>query len=159
MCEITPINEKARNKIVNFIEENWGSTIIVTKGKIHSADKLKGYVFIVNDKIKGLISYCIENNECEIVSLDSLIEHQGIGTNLIDKVIEIAKEHNCKRIWLVTTNDNTKAIRYYQKKGFNIKNIYINSVQESRKIKPEIPLYGFDDIPILHEIEFEIILS
>ena len=76
--------------------------------------------------------------------------------NEIDKVIKIANENKCKRIWLITTNDNTKAIRYYQKKGFSIKDIYINSIQESRKIKPEIPLYGFDNIPILHEIEFEL---
>ena len=155
MCEIRSINEQFRKKIIKFIKENWDSSIIVTKGKIHSADKLQGYVVIVNDKLKGLITYCIENNECEIVSLDSLIENQGIGSSLMYKVIEMAKEHKCKRVWLITTNDNTKAIRYYQKKGLNIKDIYINAIQESRKIKPEIPLYGFDNIPILHEIEFE----
>lgn len=34
--------------------------------------------------------------------------------------------------------------------------IHINAIKESRKIKPQIPLLGFDDIPILHEIEFEL---
>ena len=158
MWEIKPIKEKLRENIVNLIIAAWGSNIIVTKGKIHSVDKLLGYVAIVNDKIEGIITYCIENNECEIVSLDSFIENQGIGASLIDKVIETAKENSCKRVWLITTNDNTKAIRYYQKKGFDLKAIYLNSIQESRKIKSEIPLYGSDNIPILHEIEFEMIL-
>lgn len=74
---------------------------------------------------------------------------------LIDKVIEEAKEHKCKRVWLITTNDNTHAIRFYQRRGFNFRGLYINAIQESRKIKPQIPLLGMDDIPIMHEIEFE----
>lgn len=60
----------------------------------------------------------VNNGECEIISLDSLIENQGIGTKLIEKVIETARQHQCKRIWLITTNDNIKAIRYYQRRGF-----------------------------------------
>ncbi|GAE90166.1 acetyltransferase [Acetivibrio straminisolvens JCM 21531] len=59
---------------------------------------------------------------------------------------------------MITTNDNTRAIRYYQKRGFNLCNIYLNSVNEARKIKPQIPLHGYDNIPILHEIEFEMLL-
>lgn len=39
-----------------------------------------------------------------------------------------------------------------------MKALHLNAVVKSRKIKPEIPLYGFDNIPILHEIEFEKIL-
>lgn len=32
---------------------------------------------------------------------------------------------------------------------------YRNSVEKSRKIKPEIPETGNDNIPIFHEIELE----
>jgi ribosomal protein S18 acetylase RimI-like enzyme len=67
--------------------------------------------------------------------------------------------NRCSRVWLVTTNDNTYAIRFYQKQGFNICNIYLNTINKSRELKPEIPLKGFDDIPILHEIEFELIIQ
>lgn len=88
----------------------------------------------------------------------SILENQGIGSVLIDKIIEKAKEHRCRKVWLITTNDNTHAIRFYQKRGFSFIGIHINAIQKSRKIKPQIPLYGFDNIPILHEIEFEKIL-
>jgi hypothetical protein len=33
-----------------------------------------------------------------------------------------------------------------------------NEFDYLRKIKPTIPLIGDDDIPLLHEIEFEILL-
>jgi len=131
---------------------------MITKGKIHSMDKLPGFVVLVNGEIKGLITYNIEGEYCEIVSLDSLVEKQGLGTKLIQSVIEKAKEEDCKKIWLITTNDNTRAIRFYQKRDFIMVGIHINAIEKSRKIKPEIPLKGCDGIPILHEIEFEKIL-
>lgn len=158
MYKIQPICEEIREKVVAFITENWGSPIIVTKGHIHQADKLQGYVVLINNEIKGLITFDITNDECEIVSLDSLIENQGIGINLIEKVVETAKDCKCKRVWLITTNDNTKAIRFYQRRGFDMIKLYVNTILESRKIKSQIPLCGFGDIPMLHEIEFEKIL-
>jgi GNAT superfamily N-acetyltransferase len=106
----------------------------------------------------GLITYHIVNNECEIVSLDSMSENRGIGTMLIEKVTDVAREHGCRRVWLITTNDNTHAIRFYQRRGFNMAALHVNAIEESRKIKPQIPLYGFDGIPIMHEVEFEKIL-
>jgi ribosomal protein S18 acetylase RimI-like enzyme len=85
-----------------------------------------------------------------------LTENCGIGSRLIEEVIKVARKNNCCRVWLITTNDNTRAIRFYQRRGFTMASIHINAIKESRKIKPQIPLLGFDDIPILHEIEFEL---
>jgi len=159
MMEIIEINESIRKKVHDLITKNWGSPLMVTRGRMHFVDKLPGYVAIEGDEIVGLITYCIDNNECEIVSLDSLHENQGVGTKLLEKVVEMAQEKGLNRIWLITTNDNTRAIRFYQKRGFNMKALYLQAVCEARKIKPEIPLYGYDGIPILHEIEFERILK
>jgi len=131
---------------------------MVAKGKVHYVDKLPSFVALNEGKIEGLLTYHIENGECEIVSLDSLKENQGIGSKLIDCVLSEAKKQGCKRVWLITTNDNLKAIRFYQKRGFNMVALYLNAVEKARKLKPEIPLYGFDGIPIMHEIEFEKIL-
>ena len=110
---------------------------------------------MIDGEVKGIITYNIENNECEIVSLDSLYENVGIGSELINQVVNEANINGYKRVWLITTNDNTHAIRYYQKRGFNMVAIHRNAINESRKIKPQIPITGFDGIPILHEIEFE----
>ena len=95
----------------------------------------------------------------EILSLDSLREKNGIGTALINKVIEVAKNKDCTRIKLITTNDNLSALRFYQKRGFEMARLYRNAVEESRIVKPQIPLTGEDGIPIRHEIELEMYLG
>ena len=61
-----------------------------------------------------------EDGECEITSLDSLREGQGLGTKLIDAVVEEARKQNCRRVFLITTNDNLNALGFYQKRGFEM---------------------------------------
>ncbi|WP_432662059.1 GNAT family N-acetyltransferase [Wukongibacter baidiensis] len=159
MYHIREIDEGLSKEIGELIKENWGSPVMISRGQVHYIDKLPGYVMMEDNKIIGLITYNIKDNECEIVSLDSWIGNKGIGSKLISKVIERSEALGCSRLWLITTNDNTRAIKFYQKRGFNISGLYLNSIVRARKIKPEIPLFGYDNIPILHEIEFEMILS
>jgi DNA-3-methyladenine glycosylase I len=51
------------------------------------------------------------------------------------------------------------ALGFYQKRGFEIVTIYRGAVHESRKIKPSIPLVGYNNIPLRDEIELEIPLK
>ena len=155
MIEIHPIEDQTRKTVIDFITENWGAPIVVTKGKVHSSNQLPGFIAYINGQLAGLLTYHIENQECEVVSLDSVIENQGIGTRLLEEVAKKAREQECKKVWLITTNDNIPAIRFYQKKGFRFAGIHLNAIKESRKIKAQIPLYGYDNIPILDELEFE----
>ncbi len=133
----------------------------MSRGQVHDLEQLPGYGVFIEDEIRGLLTFDICESECEIVSLDidSEIEDKGIGTKLINLVILKAREKNCKRVWLITSNDNLKAIRFYQKRGFEMKAVYQNAITEARKIKPSIPLIGLDGIPIRHEIEFEFFLN
>jgi hypothetical protein len=55
----------------------------------------------------------------------------------------------------VTTNDNAPAIRFYQRRGWDLVALHRDAVNESRRLKPEIPATGVDGIPIRHELEFE----
>lgn len=155
MFVIREINANDKEIVTQLIAENWGSSIIVSKGKVYDVSSLPGFIAESDGKITGLITYNVHGNDCEITTLDSYAENNGIASRLIEAVIKIARENNCYRIWLITTNDNTKAIRFYQKRGFTITAIHIDAIRKSREIKPQIPLFGFDDIPILHEIEFE----
>lgn len=152
---ITPIRGKDKSKIAKFITERWGSPLSVSRGKVHDTTTLPGFICSVNGEVAGLVTYHICRDECEIVTLNSLKRKLGLGTELINRVIEIAKEKKCKRVWLITTNDNTAAVRFYQKRAFEMVGFYKNALLESRKLKPEIPEFGEDGIPIKHEIEFE----
>ena len=135
-----------------FWVEHWGGEEMIVHGEIFRVDQLDGFV---TDDWQGLITFHICSMECEVTSLDSLREGQGIGTKLINAVVEEARKQNCRRVFLVTTNDNLRALGFYQKHGFELVIVHRGAVNESRKIKPTIPLVGFDGIPIRDEIELE----
>ena len=143
--------------VIDYISNEWGLPV-VTRGKIIDIKNLPGFVVLHDDKPAGAIIYQIVNYECEIAVLFSLMMNAGSGTALIKAVIDIAQVNKCKRVWLITTNDNTPAIRFYQKRGFNMKALHVNAFKETQRIKNEGDgtIYGNDNIPILHEIEFEI---
>jgi len=141
-----------------LLTDRWGSSSIVSRGRIHNADALPGFVAMAGGAPKGLITYRIEENQCEIISLDSLAEGSGIGTALLGAVLDVARSSGCVRMWLITTNDNTSALRFWQRRGFEIVALYRGAVGESRKLKPEIPYLGSTGIPIRDEIELELCL-
>jgi 8-oxo-dGTP pyrophosphatase MutT (NUDIX family)/GNAT superfamily N-acetyltransferase len=149
------LNVQYREQVDDLIAKNWVGPYIAVKGVLHDTRTHPGFVAVTNGWIAGYILYNILDTDCEITVLESLREKQGIGRALINFVIQTAKKAGCKRIWLITTNDNISAIRFYQKFGFELRNVYINAIEESRKLKPQIPLTGNDGIPIAHEIEFE----
>ena len=153
---ISEINTEDKPLVDSFISNGWGSSISVSKGRIFNTTELPGYICRMDNKVIGLITFNIQEKDCEIVTLDSNVRNHGLGIKLINRVIEKAKLYRCKRVWLITTNDNSHAIRFYQKRGFEWVGFYKDSVQDSRKLKPEIPELGDNDIPIKHEIEFEL---
>lgn len=157
--DIKIISSENRQQINEFIISHWFTTDMVIRGNIFDMTILDGYATYENEEVIGLITYKFEDNECEIMSLDSLKEKQGIGTALLNKVIEIAKVKGCTKVKLITTNDNINAIKFYQKRGFDMAKLYHNAVDTSRKLKPSIPLLGDFDIPLKHEIEFKMYLS
>ncbi|HOK43965.1 MAG TPA: GNAT family N-acetyltransferase [Thermoclostridium caenicola] len=156
--QIRAVTQKDRSTVAGLLSELWGSEIIVSRGKVYHAANLPGFLAWVDGQIKGMITYHIENDQCEIVTLDSMLENFGIGSALVDSVVQKARTAGCRRVWLITTNDNIHAIRFYQRRGFDMAALHRNAIEESRKIKPQIPLKGLDDIPIRHEIEFELCL-
>ena len=152
------INEKYRDAVNQILWEEWYCPPSISKGRIIDTTILPGLLSIEDEEIKGVITYHFENDECEIVTLNSFEEKKGIGTALINGVLNIARINNCKRLWLITTNDDINAIRFYQKRGFDLKAAHINALEISRRLKPSIPLTGMDQIPLRHELEFEILL-
>jgi DNA-3-methyladenine glycosylase I len=155
MFTIRPAEKEDRNWVAQFLDDQWGSTRIVTRGQVYLAHLLPGFIAMRGDERIGLITYRLEDEECEIMTINSTLEGQGIGTALIEAVKQAVIREGCKRIWLITTNDNLKALRFYQKRGFYLTAVYPNALEQSRRLKPEIPLFGMDGIPLRDEIELE----
>ena len=145
-------------RLRQFWKENWGAEFVVAHGTIYYPDTLNGFIVLDSDEWVGEITFTFSGSDCEIVSLDSLREGQGIGTKLINAVLEEARAKNCKRVFLITTNDNLNALGFYQKRGFELVKINRGAMIETRKLKPDIPLIGANNIPLRDEIELEMIL-
>jgi ribosomal protein S18 acetylase RimI-like enzyme len=156
--EIRRLNENDRPWIEHFLAEFWHSAKVVTRGRIHPADQLPGFIARQGDERVGLVTYHRQDNECEIVTLNSLAEHLGIGSALVAAVRNVATSSKCRRLWLITTNDNLAALRFYQKRGFSLVAVHPNALEHSRRLKPEIPLVGMDGIPLRDELELEMLL-
>lgn len=153
-----PITPEIRGEVNNFIDERWHGLSMAIRGRLVDMTELGGIAAYEGDALAGLVTYAMENGECEIMSLDSVREGQGTGTLLIEAAIEKAREAGCGKVKLITTNDNINAMRFYQKRGFDMVCIYRNALDESRKLKPSIPLTGEHGIPIKHEIELEYVI-
>ena len=141
-----------------FWIEHWGGEVMITRGRAYHPEQLEGFAIEEAGEWIGLLTFFIENGECEVTSLDSLRAGRGIGSRLLNQVIAEARARNCERLFLITTNDNLNALGFYQKRGFKLAAVYPGAVNESRKIKPGIPLLGLNGIPLRDEIELEMSL-
>jgi ribosomal protein S18 acetylase RimI-like enzyme len=99
------------------LRASWGGTEILSRGRSHDAATLPGLVAELDGDPVGLATYAIEEGQCELVTLDSLAPRRGVGGALLDGVVLAAREAGCARVWLVTTNDNLAALRFYQRRG------------------------------------------
>ncbi len=131
--------------------------MVVSRGKVYQADELPGFTALIENEPAGLLTYRIEQEEMEIVTLDSVREGRGVGSSLIEAARELAVKRNCRRIWLITTNDNLSALGFYQKRSFKLRAVYPEALEQSRRLKPQIPMSGKEGIPLRDEIELELI--
>jgi len=152
-----PIAEKNREAVNAFIRERWFSLEMVIRGQIVDMRGAEGFAAVEEGEIVGLITYIVTGGRTmEITSLDSLTQGRGVGTALVNRTVAAARELGMDKVILITTNDNINALRFYQKRGFDMVRLYHNALDESRMLKPEIPLVGEEGIPLRHEIEFEL---
>jgi ribosomal protein S18 acetylase RimI-like enzyme len=103
--------------------------------------------------LAGVLTYVIGADECEILTLHAAEPARGVGTALVDAVERLVAERSCRRLWVLTTNDNVDALRFYQRRGFRLVELRPGAVDDSRaRLKPEIPEVGDHGIPLRDEI-------
>lgn len=128
---------------------------MVTRGRIHYPAEQPGFWAEEAGRPVGLLTYDLQAGEMEVTLLQSRDRERGVGTRLVELALEKARALGCSRVWLVITNDNIRAFRFYQKRGFGLVRLHYDAVRESRKLKPQIPELGQEGIPIRHELELE----
>jgi ribosomal protein S18 acetylase RimI-like enzyme len=151
MILVRPLRPDDRDWVRDRVAERWGSPTVVAHGVVYEPSSLPGLVAEDDGRAVGLLTFVVEGDECEIVTIDAFEEDRGVGATLIDSIKGMGHE----RLWLITTNDNSRAQRFYERVGFRLVGVHLGAVERSRELKPEIPLVSEDGTPIRDELEYE----
>ena len=157
--KILPLDTGDAEQVKSIAVNQWGDRLVVVHGCQYYLDELLSFKAMRGQTWLGLITYSIDGEVCEIVSLDSFMPRQGVGRLLVEAVQQSARKADCKKIVLITTNDNLNAMAFYQKIGFQMVWVEPDAVTRSRETKPSIPLFADNGLPIRDEITFEMKLS
>jgi len=113
--EILPLIEADRRWARVFLEEQAGAARTVSRGRLHQADQLPGFEALVSGVRAGLLTYRLDAGELEVVALFVRLRGRGVGTPLLYQALQVAQREGCRRLWLITTNDNDPAIAFCRK--------------------------------------------
>jgi GNAT superfamily N-acetyltransferase len=125
---------------------------------VHPMDHPAFVAETARGRLAGMLTYVPGQDwqQCEILTLHADQQWGGAGTALIEAIGQLARRQGCTRLWVITTNDNVDALRFYQRRGFCLVRVYRGAVDRSRAcLKPEIPPVGAYGIPLRDEIELE----
>jgi ribosomal protein S18 acetylase RimI-like enzyme len=160
MVEIRPLADEDRPWALEVETESWGTPVVARLGELVDPTVLPGFVATVDGQRVGLVTYAIRGDACEVVTIRSLREGVGVGRALLDAVHDAAIAAGCRRLWLVTTNNNLRALSVYQRWGLDIVAFHRHAVDDARRrLKPSIAERDANGIPIAHELELELRLD
>ena len=129
---------------------------MATRGRLVDVATVRGFVAEDDDEWRGYASFELRDGAMEVSVLQAIVPGTGVGTALLAACVDAARDAGARRVWSITTNDNTRALRFYQSRGFRLAALHRDAATDSRRsLKPEIPLLGRDDIPIRDELELE----
>jgi ribosomal protein S18 acetylase RimI-like enzyme len=155
----TEIQDIDREEVAEFIERRWHSKMVVVRGQSFFPHLEQGFIERRDGRIVGLLTYRMVCDTMELLTLNSTLAGQGIGSSLMLNAIEKARRQKCPRVCLTTTNDNLSAMGFYQRLGFRMTAVHVGAMDEARRIKPEIPKVGERGIEIHDEITLELALE
>jgi GNAT superfamily N-acetyltransferase len=155
VLEVRQVTDDRRAELAEILRREWGTLEIISRGEVHDLARCPAVFCVDDERVIGLATYRISGQECELLTIDAFEKARGIGSRLLESVAERARAAGCWRLWLITTNDNLDAIRFYQRRGMRLVAVHPGAVDEARRRKPEIPLIGNYGIAIRDELEFE----
>jgi GNAT superfamily N-acetyltransferase len=150
---VRPSGPSDRRVVEAFLAEH-SATRVARLGALVDARHHPSLLAEDDGHLVGLLTYIVEADRCEILTLHTAQQWRGVGTALIEEAERVAAASGCRRLWLITTNDNVDALRFYQRRGFRLAKLHPGAVDRSREsLKPEIPEIGDHGIPLRDELE------
>lgn len=151
----TPDTEADRAWLADLWRREWGGEVMITRGQTHYLHQMEALIAWEGELPVGAATYRPDPAGWELMSLNALTEGKGVGSALLGAFEDAARAAGAGRVWLITTNDNLDALRFYQRRGYRMAAIYPGAVDEARQQKDSIPLVGYHGIPLHDELELE----
>jgi ribosomal protein S18 acetylase RimI-like enzyme len=147
-----------------FLDDVLGGRMQARRGELIDVVAEAGLVAEVASTRVGLVGWRFEADrrvaEVTVLAVDPKSGGRGVGRALLEAGLEALRGAGVRRAWLVTTNDNLRALRLYQRAGWRLAALRPGAVDESRRLlKPSIPEIAEDGIPLRDELELEIELA
>lgn len=160
MAHIRPVGESDRALVGEFLDAQLGSRQQAAHGELMDCHLHRGFAAFEGEQLIGVAMYRESGGDYEMTALACSPRLGGVGSRLVEAVVAVAREAGAGRLWLITTNDNIDAARFYQRRGFRLRRVSPGAVDESRRtLKPVIPVLGNYGIPMHDELEFELRLQ
>lgn len=149
---VRPLQDADRGWVHDLIAREWGLPVVSISGVYDDPSLLPGFVAESDAEPLGVLTYRLAADECEVVTLNSLLRRRGVGSALMAAVKELADRERC-RLWLITTNENVDAIAFYQRLGMDLAGLHRDFVEQVRRHKVLDPAVD-SGIAFKHAIEF-----
>ncbi|MGK5739022.1 GNAT family N-acetyltransferase [Micromonospora sp. URMC 103] len=138
-------------------DREWGGPYVIVHDTRYDLRTLPTLVAVDGaGAVTGALVHRTDATGLEVVSLVAAVPGGGVGGSLLDAATAHAREVGLPRLWLVTTNDNLRALRFYQRRGLRLVAVDAGAVDRARRLKPGIPLVGEDGIPLHDELILEL---
>jgi GNAT superfamily N-acetyltransferase len=149
---VRPKNDGDREWLAALLRTEWGGDSLIVRGVEQPVLALPALIAGERDGV-AIYQYGSDNQPAELLLLHALRARTGIGSALLAAVVSDVRARGANELRVATTNDNIPALQFYQKLGFRLHALRVDGVAIARRMKPSIPLLGFDDIPMRDEID------
>lgn len=149
------IRNATAGEIARVWVERWGLPIITPAGK-YAPEDVEGLVLeSAADELAGLVTWKVLGTTAEIVTLDAWPTGQGGGARLLEAAEAELRSRGVARLFLVTTNDNARALGFYLRHGYRLVRLHLDAMERVRGEKPSVPETGTGGIPLRDMWELE----
>jgi ribosomal protein S18 acetylase RimI-like enzyme len=148
LIEVRQVEASDDSWVHDFLLAHNRSLRVVSRGVLYQADELPGFIASLDGVPAALLTFHVAAEDFEVVTLHAAQRGRGLGSALLAAGRERARQLGCRRLWLITTNDNEPAIAFYRHEGMTLIAVHENALERSRQLKPEIPLTGLEGRPL-----------
>lgn len=145
----------SREVIAAVWAERWGDPI-VTPWAVYGPDGVEGLCLRAPEgSVRGLVTWAERPDDVEIVTLDALEPGRGDGARLLEEAERLLRSRGRTVVRLVTSNDNMRAVAFYQRRGYRVVRLHLDALDAVRRLKPSVPIAGAGGIPLRDLWEME----